>query len=533
MWVKLFRSVTSLALLAAILIVTGTPATPATAQDAPPKPGICDGVICGPSGEYTASSFATISNIDWGAFPTDIARGDYAPTGGGREIFVAPGGSDQHDGSQGAPLATINHAVEIAQTGDVIWVADGEYAIGEDYEYEALILNTPGIILAAATIGGVTLVPAGDNEPPVVAIAATADDLIVDGFVIQDFRSVGVEFGNVNTPQQNVLLKHLLIENTEEGIRSAYGGSGSQPLIEGLLIYDVWLRDISLIALQCGEGPCNDMRWEALRVDMPGGDEDNSGADALAMESGENIVVFNVEISGAAGDGIDLKASRVAVANVYVHDIGRNGIKLWYGGDVINALVNNTGADAAIVFDTGDSYRMLNTIVARHSWGDSAYAMTVAYDHPTDPGQLQIINCVFYQNAGAVWVSPAFDLDVRNSVFFGSGNGEEVVWGNTTVGEAAAPMEALETAGGGADNLGFVDPLFADPNGGDYFWPDTSPLLDAGTDTVGSVPAFDLVGQPRLVGAGIDLGPWEKQEQPAAGCAPCQDDLATVVCLLD
>jgi len=478
--------------LAALLIAAGMAHTPGRAQETPT--GICNGAICGPSGAFTVGQFPTLTQLDWGAFPVPADRA-YVPQDGGRAWFVAPTGSDSAAGSADAPFATLAHAVEVAQPGDVIWVADGEYRLGGADAYEGLILETPGITLAAQTIGGAILVPADPYTQ--IGIAARADDLIVDGFVVQNFPGVGIEFGRTDTPpQRNARLQHLRVEGSEEGIRAAYGGN----VIDGLLVYDVWLRQLSSIGMQCGEGPCNNMRWEALRVEMPTGDTGNSALDALAIEAGDNIVVFNADVSGASADGIDLKSTRNAVANVIVHDIGRNGIKLWRGGDVINALVYNTDADAALVFATGAPYRVLNTLVARHSWGVSAYAMTVAYDNPTEPGRLEIVNSVFYQNSGAIWVSPAFTLDVRNSIFFGSGNGQELVWGDLGIGEQDQPVSALEAAGGGSDNPGFVDPAFADPDAGDYAWDTGSPLFDAGTTTAVPLPDFDLYGHPRAVG---------------------------------
>ena len=497
MWLRMVFVLGVITVLAALPV-------PGAAQESTPEPGICDGAICGPSGAFSVPSFPTLTDITWEAFPANPAR-DYA---GERTLWVAADGSDSNDGTEDAPLASINYAVEIAQPGDVIWVRDGVYELGDPEIYEGLILVTPGITLAAEHVGAVTLVPAPGGDMPAIGIQAVADDLVIDGFVVWGFRSVGIEFGRGDSPQRNLVLRHLLVEQTEEGIRAAYVGDGSQPVIDGLLLYDVWLRNIQFIGLQCGEGPCDNMRFEALRIDMSAAEAGDTAADALAVESGQNVVVFNAEVSGASGDGIDLKSSRNAVANVIVRDLGRNGIKLWHGGDVINALVYNTGADAALVFEVGDTYRVLNTIVARHSWGVSAYAMSVAYDSPDEPGRLEIINSVFYQNAGAIWVSPAFELDVRNSIFFGSGNEQELIWDPIAVGEADSPISALGAAG--TDNLGFVDPLFANPDAGDFSWGGDSPLLDAGA-LIDGLPDFDLSGRPRVSGAGVDLGPWERE----------------------
>jgi hypothetical protein len=495
-------------LLIGVMLILFTPGALTIAQDTTPEPGICDGAICGPSGAFSVASFPTLTDIDWAAFPANPA---HPYTAAGQTLYVATDGRDTNPGTADAPFATLTYAAGQAQPGDLILVKDGEYALGEDGEYVALSLDTPGITLAAEHPGAVVLRPASADQA--VGIAARGDDLIIDGFVLQGFRSVGIEYGRESSPQRNLVIKHVRIEQTEEAVRSTYAGDGSQPLVDGLLIYDLWLRDISLIGLQCGMGPCNNMRWEALRIDMrTGGDTGNSGDDAIALESGENIVVFNAEITGASADGIDLKTARAAVANVTVHDIGRNGIKIWHGGDIVNALVYNTGADAAIVFEAG-RYRVLNTLVARHSWGDSAYAMTAAYDEASEPGRVEIVNSVFYQNAGAVWISPAIELDVQHSLFFGSGNGQELIWGDVSVGEMDAPMSALEAAGGGSANLGFVDPGFADPAAGNYAWDVTSPLFDAGT-AAAPLPDFDLYGNPRVVGLAVDLGPVEIRPAP-------------------
>jgi hypothetical protein len=495
-------------LVIGVLLIGFIPVAITGAQDVASEPGICDGAICGPSGGFTVATFPTLTDIDWAAFPANPSR-PYAAAG--QMFFVATDGRDTNPGTADAPFATLTTAAEQAQPGDVIWVRDGEYALGVEGEYEALPLDTPGITLAAEHPGAVVLRPASADQA--VGIAARADDLIIDGFVLQGFRDVGIEYGRGSSPQRDLVIKHVKVEQTAEAIRSTYAGDGSQPVVDGLLIYDVWLRDISVIGLQCGMGPCNNMRWEALRVDMrTGGDTGNSGDDALALESGENIVVFNADVTGAAADGIDLKSAHAAVANVIVHDVGRNGIKIWHGGDIVNALVYNTGADAAIVFEAG-RYRVLNTLVARHSWGGSAYAMTAAYDTSTEPGRVEIINSVFYQNAGAVWISPALELDVQHSLFFGSGNGQELIWGDVSVGEMDAPISAIEAAGGGSANLDFVDPGFADPGAGDYAWDVTSPLFDAGTAAV-PLPDFDLYGSPRVVGLAVDLGPVEIRPAP-------------------
>ncbi len=477
------------------------------------EPGVCDGTICGPSGAVIFDTFPTIAEIDWDAFPTNPRR-PYEPAPGGRVWYVAPGGNDAADGTAEAPFGTLDRAVELAHSGDVILLADGEYPVG--LRDDTIYLDTPGVTLAAEHIGGAVLVPRDPEWAWLSGITARADDLVIDGLVIRGFtRGYGVYFGRLDSPQRNLVLRHLRIENTSDGIRSVIPDSGvpnSQPVIAGLLLYDVALRDVEVVGFNCGEGPCNDVRIEALSVIMPGTGA-GSGADAVAFESGDNVVILNADVSGAAADGIDLKVTRAAVANVIVHDLGRNGIKLWYSGDIINALVYNTGADAAIVFHWGGNDRILNSVVAHHSPDASAYAGTVAYDESDEPGALAVINSIFYQNSGPLWVSGAFTLDVRATLFYGSRNGQELIWAlpqEVSVGEQDQPFAALEAVGGGCCGFDFVDPGFVNPDAGDYHLAPGAFARDRGLADVDALPPFDLLGRLRVAGAGIDLGPYEE-----------------------
>lgn len=477
--------------------------------------GICEGgVICGPSGAMTPDPFPTIIDLGWEGFPANRLR-PHEPAVGGRVWFVAVGGSDEAGGDQGAPLATIDRALELAQTGDVIQVADGEYPVGL-YD-DSLIMDTPGVTLMAENVGGAVLRPLDEDWAWLTAIDARADDLVIDGFVIRGFsRGYGVGFGRLESPQRNLVLRHLWIEGVEDAMRSVIPDSSPnpQPVVDGLLVYDVAIRD-ALIGFNCGEGPCNSVRLEALSIDL-GADpvvDTGSWGDAVAVENGDNMLVFNADVTRAGADGLDFKVSRVVVANVIVHDVARNGIKLWQDGDVINALVYNTGADAAIVFDAGGDYRLLNCTIARHAYGDHAYGGTVAYDHPDDPGHLEILNSIFYQNSGALWVSGAFELNIRKTVFYGSADGREVIWdrpSTITVGAGANPLVTLESAGGGCCGLPFADPNFVDPDGGDYRLAPLAFARDrAFNRELETLPPFDLMGNPRMAGVRVDLGPYE------------------------
>lgn len=462
------------------------------------QPGVCDGRICGPSGAFTVATFPTTAGVDFSAFPSNPRR-PYEFAAGGRSWFVATTGDDAADGSPGQPLKSIERAVERAKRGDVIWVGDGTYTPAD-----GIRLSTAGVKLAALNPLNVVIAPAPGAK---VGIWAEADDVVVDGFRVQGFESYQVQFGRIDSTQKNVVLKHLATEGGEAGV-SAVDFEANQPRVSGVLIYDVSISKTRVIGLNCGIGPCNNMRIEAVRVRDAGGTSENSGADGIAIERGDNILIFNVEVSGAEADGIDLKTTKTAIANAWVHDNTRNGVKLWKGGDIVNTLVYNTGADASLVLAEGGRYRILNSVVARHLKGqEGAYAGSAGYDVPEQSGRVEIVNSIFFRNSGAMWVSNRFELDVRYSIFFGAVNGEEIIWRDTTVGARAEPFDALYAKDGGCCDR-MADPGFVAWEQGNWSPGPDSAARDSGT-SVDTSPSFDLVGNPRVVGRAVDLGPIE------------------------
>ena len=60
----------------------------------------------------------------------------------------------------------------------------------------------------------------------------------------------------------------------------------------------------------------------------------------------------------------------------------------------------------------------------------------------------------------------------------------------------------------GAGNID-LDPLFVDPANGDYRLLPGSPCIDAGNTTLDGLPLLDIEGLPRVLGAGVDMGPHE------------------------
>lgn len=427
----------------------------------------------------------------------------------GPELHVAPAGDDGAAGSARAPLRTLRAALARAVTGTRVVVRAGEYREGSDDDDWALRLETDGVVVTTPDGERATVRPPGPGVRSGLLVRASR--VAWRGVSFDGFAACGVAIGVDGRTLDDVVLADL-------DVRMAGGGDGiavhqdpgpdGPPVVRGLTLARATIKNADL-GFTVGSGPVKDLLLVDVLVENARVNDTSSGADAIAVERGDHVLLWRVEVSGAAADGIDLKATRVAVVDAWVHDVARNGIKLWFGGDIVNALVTDAGADAAIVLGgerPGARYRLVHVGVGFHlrGAGERAYAMTVAYDEPTTPVTLDLLGCWFAGNAGPVCLSRGTRLTAR-ACLFGPGPGGAVLehaWDGETsssVWATEAPA-ALSRAGAAADNLPFrTDPGLVDPAARtrDGWRPrPRSPLVGRGPIGRG-LPANDLAGAPR------------------------------------
>jgi hypothetical protein len=404
-------------------------------------------------------------------------------------------------------------AVREAAEGTTILVAPGTYRDDNDGDDRALVLDVPDVCLRAAepvpgdpTEGNVVIEPEGDQA---TGIAVAAGGVVVDGVVVRGFvTGIGFEQGEGETLDGITIESVAVVEPTgefREGIVS-FGDnrerSGAPPALDGLLLLDVTVEGADL-GVSCNAGPCAHWWLEGVSVTGRAGSED-SGADTFAIEEGRQVAVVDSRFAGAVGDGLDTKATDVVVYGVRVTDAARNGIKLWGGGDVIDSVVNGSGADAALVGEAPARYRYLHVLVTRHSPGEDAYVGTWGYDE-RQPVELEIVNSIFADNApGGLFVPEGSTVSIRHTILDDPDAQLLDVGDGRTLYVADLPeAEAM----GWAVGVLVADPLLVDPDGGDVATAEGSPARDA-AEPVGGLDR-DLLGGPRVVGAGPDIGPLE------------------------
>jgi hypothetical protein len=284
-------------------------------------------------------------------------------------------------------------------------------------------------------------------------------------------------------------LEDLVVSGSGTGIAGHFqpGAVG----VDGLLVRRVTLSDIRDVGFEFGAAAGRNVRITGLHVQMAG-----SGGDGLAFAAGDNVLIENTIVEGAAADGIDLKATRVAVVNTVVRRVGRSGIKLGAGGDLINCIVFDTGAGAQLVTE-GGSYRIIDCTFAGHlaqrgdlAQGGNSYAATFGY--PGSVGDVTLINSAFFEQPGALFFSAGMNVRVQYCDFWGFPD-RLVEWGERSWDAAAlgGPSEAPLGPGNKA-----LDPVFVDPENGDLHPGPGSPLFGAGTATL-LAPTFDLVLEAR------------------------------------
>ena len=126
---------------------------------------------------------------------------------------------------------------------------------------------------------------------------------------------------------------------------------------------------------------------------------------------------------------------------------------------------------------------------------------------------LTVTNCTIYGNSSrGIWsTSSNNSMILTNSILWGNGTGTESDQLYLTTAGTATPtyccIEGCSTycAVPADRNMG-DDPLFVDPEAGDFHLQDASPCIDAGTSLAPGLTTTDFDGDARVQGSAVDIG---------------------------
>jgi hypothetical protein len=203
------------------------------------------------------------------------------------------------------------------------------------------------------------------------------------------------------------------------------------------------------------------------------------------------------------GGGILFNNSSPTVMNCIIRD---NGCGCWGGGvcctnaspTLINCRIvgNHADDDGGGFFAWQQSNPVLiNTVISGNDATVTGGGVAIFGGAPT------IINSTITGNdSGFAGGMHVFGGTIVNSIIWGN-TGNEQIWGTSNI-----TFSNIEGGYEGIGNLD-VDPMFVDPESGDFHLMSSSPLIDAGrTTAVPSGVIVDVDGDPRVIAARVDMG---------------------------
>jgi hypothetical protein len=397
--------------------------------------------------------------------------------------------------------ATIQEAIDAADTGDVVCVAPGTYLECVDFAGSAITLLGPAG--AAATV-----IDADYDCGPVVLFAASeGPDSVLRGFTLT--RGYGETGGGVTIADASPTIDAVVVE--------ANGSVGVDGLGGGLYVYGGAPTITHLVARENGSrgGGYDGFGW---------------GYGGGAYLEATDAVLDNVDVvdcgAGDAGGGLALIDTTASVTNVRVHSsnaeiLGGGGVYVDGGAPTFTNLrltENGVGSgfgyepDGGGIYVTGDATPTFTNVLVSGSWSrDGTGAIYV------DSGTPLFVNAVVTDSTGAT-------AAVSGAATFRYSD----VWGNT-------PADFADTDPTGTDGNLSVDP---DLLGDDGHLAATSPLVDAGDPTLvdpdGSPADIGPFGGPGAAGWDLDgdgFPAWWLPGAYDAATSPgldCEDADATV-----
>lgn len=278
--------------------------------------------------------------------------------------------------------------------------------------------------------------------------------------------------------------------------------------IENLILSHISVNGVD-IAMNIGDE--NDANVKGMRITHfevvnASAESGNSASDGFAIVNSYKILIDHCRLVNINDDGIDSKSYNMAVVNTYVEGTGRNAVKFWRNGELINSILYNCTQidDGAIIVKEGP-FRMINSVLLEHPVG---YAGTYGYDE-TQPvsNRLLIANSVFGR-VRSFYVNTA-NFNALHNRFCDLVDDASLFDGVVFAGSAEALNALPNCAGNALSTLQFVN-----PNAADFSLIKNSEWIDAGASAGVKLPAFDFLGNARIAGKEVDIGPIEYGSTP-------------------
>ena len=343
--------------------------------------------------------------------------------------------------------SSIQAAIDASTDGDTVSVAAGTYV--ENISYSGKSISIIGEDRETTIIDG-------DSSGIVVSFISGEDSsAVLRGFTITNgFNSVGA---GIYVESSSPTLTDLIIS------RNTTGKEGGQPSGGG-------------ISLRYSSSSIDNVIFEDNYAYYQGGGIETRHSDILLTNS-----IFRGNYGGAnSGAGWFGFSSDVTIENVLATD---NEAHYGYG--------------AFGIYSNTDLYLINATLTDNESASGDALGVS-------STSKATVLNCIFYNNRD-------HDGKITGPIrLAGTNSSLDIQYSDVQGGQDAIIMNDQSTVNWGNGNID-TDPLFVDPDSGDYHLSDWSPAIGAGR--LGGGPTTDIEGNPRPNPAGSksDMGAFENK----------------------
>ncbi len=421
--------------------------------------------------------------LTWRGPGAAMASTGLAEPEAGAVYWVSPDGDDGNPGTEGRPWRTVQKAAETLKAGETALIRQGVYA-------EHVVVANSG-----TEDGPITFQACPGEKPALDATGLERSWGIFEMHGKSHVRIVGLELCNADRGQGGVVARgcsHIQIRNC----RTFNTGAS------GIL---VWECDHVII-----DGN------EVERACQRGGEES-----VTVKFSSDTVQVSNNHIHHTGHEGIDVKegSRNVRVFNNHIHHAERQGLyaDAWdretCNIEFFNNVVHDCGFGIAVCSEQGGrlhGIRIYNNLIYSNAGPGMIFShWTRAEVCPVD--DVWFVNNTVHNNGhgwgGGVVLEndDARAIVVRNNIL--SGNSVQILV-NQEPAEATIDHNLIHgTSGAAGDDCVAADPLFANPEEGDFHLREGSPAIDRGSGD--GAPEFDLEGDPRPCGQGVDIGAYE------------------------
>ena len=405
-------------------------------------------------------------------------------------------------------FTAIQEGIDIAINGDTILVYPGIYYENINILSKNIILGSRFLTTGDSAFISETIID-GNNEDSTISIENVADtSCVISGFTIRNGNAVingGGIYCYYSSPQ--ILNCHIT-----ENYSDSYGGgifcNYSNPIIKNNEIYNN-----SSVAKGAGIAS-----YDSDPVLINNDIHNNTATHSYSYGGGLHFrdsspSIINCTISdniSSVGGAISFMYSPgySLINNSIKNNIANSGGGLYFHGQsngvVINNLIVNNHASysGGALFSSNSNPNLINNTISNNiadSCGGGLFF--------TSNNHSNIFNTIIYGNEAEIGEQICLNSSNSDPNFYYS-NIEDGLNGFGFTGTTS-----IEEYEGEYENNILLDPLFIEPEAGNFHLIQNSPCINTGTpDTIGlNLPEYDLAGDSRIYDGIIDIGCFEWQ----------------------